>query len=243
MREALFNLVGPVDDATVLDLYAGSGALGLEALSRGARRCVFAEADGAACAVIRSNLETLGLTGALVLQRDALAVAPRGDHRGSSLRPRPARPAVRALAGARAAARRARCRTSLADSGLVVVETDARVEPELPLDLVTTRRYGSARLSVFTHGHDRPQPDRRNQPRHLRPRHAGHVDVIRRAAAIFDRSSSASSATPTTSRRRSPSRSASRSSSTRSPTSRTSSSTSSASSSSTSPASMAPARW
>src|SRR5688572_29418231 len=74
VREALFNLVGPVDDAAVLDLFAGSGALGLEALSRGARRCVFAEADGAACRAIRGNLETLGLTGAQVLQRDALAV-------------------------------------------------------------------------------------------------------------------------------------------------------------------------
>ena len=46
VREALFNLVGPVEDASVLDLYAGSGALGLEALSRGARRCVFAETTG-----------------------------------------------------------------------------------------------------------------------------------------------------------------------------------------------------
>src|SRR5262245_5664288 len=74
VREALFNLVGPVDDASVLDLFAGSGALGLEALSRGARRCVFAETDSAACRVIRQNVESLGLTGALVLQRDAVAV-------------------------------------------------------------------------------------------------------------------------------------------------------------------------
>ncbi len=148
VREALFNLVGPVDDATVLDLYAGSGALGLESLSRGARRCVFAEADGAACRVIRSNLETLGLTGALVVQRDALAVAReeivagrRYDlvlldppyERWKALEPKLAEllPQV------------------VADSGLAVVETDARVEPALPLDLVTTRRYGSARLSVF----------------------------------------------------------------------------------------------
>ena len=45
VREAVFNLLGPVDDADVLDLYAGSGAMGLEALSRGARRVTFVESD------------------------------------------------------------------------------------------------------------------------------------------------------------------------------------------------------
>ena len=48
VREAVFNLVGPVDGAEVLDLYAGSGAMGLEALSRGAARVTFVESDGAA---------------------------------------------------------------------------------------------------------------------------------------------------------------------------------------------------
>ena len=149
MREALFNLVGPVDGASVLDLYAGSGALGLEALSRGARRCVFVESDGAACKVIRGNLEALGLTGGLVVQRDALHVLrderaagrrhelalldPPYD-RWEALEPRLAEllPAV------------------VAEGGLVVVETGAGTEPALPLDLVTTRRYGSARLTVFS---------------------------------------------------------------------------------------------
>jgi 16S rRNA (guanine966-N2)-methyltransferase len=148
VREALFNLVGPVDDASVIDLYAGSGALGLEALSRGARRCVFVENDAEACRVIKRNLETLGLTGALVLQRDAVSVL-RGERtaghsyelvlldppygRWETLEPELGTllPAV------------------VAESGLVVVETDARTEPALPLDLVTTRRYGSARLTVF----------------------------------------------------------------------------------------------
>ncbi len=148
VRESLFNLVGPVEGASVLDLFAGSGALGLEALSRGARRCTFVETDGAACRVIRSNLEALGLTGGLVLQRDALAVLrdERAAHRRhelvlidppydrwDELEPRLGEP-VSAV---------------VADAGLVVVETDARVEPALPLDLVTTRRYGSARLTLF----------------------------------------------------------------------------------------------
>jgi 16S rRNA (guanine966-N2)-methyltransferase len=149
VREALFNLVGPVEGASVLDLFAGSGALGLEALSRGARRCVFAETDGAACRAIRGNLETLGLTGALVLQRDAVSVLreeraaghrhdlvlldpPYG--RWASLEPVLAEllPAV------------------VSDGGIVVVETDAQAEPVLPLALVTSRRYGSARLTLFS---------------------------------------------------------------------------------------------
>ena len=149
VREALFNLVGPVEGASVLDLFAGSGALGLEAHSRGARRCVFAETDGAACRAIRDNLETLGLTGALVLQRDAVSVLraeraaghrhdlvlldpPYG--RGASLEPVLAEllPAV------------------VSDGGIVVVETDAQAEPVLPLALVTSRRYGSARLTLFS---------------------------------------------------------------------------------------------
>ena len=151
MREALFNLVGPVDDATVLDLYAGSGALGLEALSRGARRCVFAEADGAACA--RHPLEPRD-TRPHGCARPAARRArgrPRGDRRAvvtttSSCSTR------RTTAGRRSSdGWRESLPAVLAGSGLVVVETDARVEPELPLDLVTTRRYGSARLSVFTH--------------------------------------------------------------------------------------------
>ena len=61
VREAAFNLIGPVEEARVLDLYAGSGAMGLEALSRGAARCVFVESDRGACRVIQSNLEKLRL--------------------------------------------------------------------------------------------------------------------------------------------------------------------------------------
>ena len=66
VREAAFSLIGPVEGAAVLDLYAGSGALGLEALSRGAASCLFVERDRDAARVIRSNLEKLQLTGAVV---------------------------------------------------------------------------------------------------------------------------------------------------------------------------------
>lgn len=148
VREALFNLVGPVEGAAVLDLYAGSGALGLEALSRGARRCVFVEVDGAACRVIRGNLETLELTGALVLQRDTIValreeIAAGRRHDLVLLDPPYERwAAIEQRLGEL-------LEQVVAPSGLVAVETDARVEPAIPLELTTTRRYGSARLTLF----------------------------------------------------------------------------------------------
>src|SRR5438552_17594569 len=72
VREAAFNLIGPVDGASVLDLFAGSGAMGLEALSRGAERAVFVESDRDACRAIDRNLVKLGLTGAPTACQDAL---------------------------------------------------------------------------------------------------------------------------------------------------------------------------
>src|SRR5215213_9117949 len=71
VREAAFNLIGPVDGASVLDLFAGSGAMGLEALSRGADRAVFVESDREACRAIERNLDKLRLTGAEVLCDEA----------------------------------------------------------------------------------------------------------------------------------------------------------------------------
>jgi 16S rRNA (guanine966-N2)-methyltransferase len=73
VRENVFNLLGPIDDAVVLDLYAGSGAMGLEALSRGAAQAVFVERDPDALRAIEKNLDKLRLR-ATVLRRDAVAV-------------------------------------------------------------------------------------------------------------------------------------------------------------------------
>lgn len=60
-RQAIFNILGPLDDANVLDVYAGTGAMGIEALSRGARHATFVEADKEAIRAIRYNLERLGV--------------------------------------------------------------------------------------------------------------------------------------------------------------------------------------
>lgn len=64
VREAVFNALGSLDvieGARVVDLFAGTGAMGIEALSRGAAHCVFVESDRGALHVLRSNIETLGL--------------------------------------------------------------------------------------------------------------------------------------------------------------------------------------
>jgi 16S rRNA (guanine966-N2)-methyltransferase len=149
VREAVFSIVGPVEGAAVLDLFAGSGALGIEALSRGAASCVFVERDRAAARVIQGNLEKLRLTGAVVESRDVGAALRDERTRGRRFDLVLADPPyeewdthARTLADL--------LPDLLGASALVVVETSSRMEPELPLDLVTTRRYGSARITVFS---------------------------------------------------------------------------------------------
>ena len=82
MREALFNIVTARRDLTglvVLDLYAGSGALGLEALSRGAASALFVESDPRTAAVIARNIEALGLSGATLRRGAVTAVLAAGS--------------------------------------------------------------------------------------------------------------------------------------------------------------------
>jgi 16S rRNA (guanine966-N2)-methyltransferase len=88
VRESVFNILehGIPDfsllGARVLDLFAGTGAMGLEALSRGAAFCLFVEEDAAARGAIRRNIEALGIGGITkVFRRDATALGPAG-HRG-----------------------------------------------------------------------------------------------------------------------------------------------------------------
>jgi 16S rRNA (guanine966-N2)-methyltransferase len=80
VREALFSALearGALEDAEVLDLYAGSGALGIEALSRGASTAVLVERDPRACAVIQSNIGVAGVRGALVRRSAVLGYLRR----------------------------------------------------------------------------------------------------------------------------------------------------------------------
>lgn len=150
-REALFNsLRGMVDveGARVLDLFAGTGAVGLEALSRGAADVTFVESDRGTCEILRRNVEAVGLDGATVRRAPAGTVLAGGvdepydlvfadppyafpdDHLAALLA---------ALAGS----------GWLAEGAVVVVERSARgAEPAWPegVDLVTHRRYGEGVL-------------------------------------------------------------------------------------------------
>jgi 16S rRNA (guanine966-N2)-methyltransferase len=148
VREAVFNLIGPVDGMEVLDLYAGSGAMGLEALSRGAAHATFVEADREAAQTIVRNVEKLALENVTVLRENAARRlandAASGRRYDLVLIDPPYRmlPSILPMLAANLPA-------VVASDGLVVVESDSHEEPELPLPLRTSRRYGSARVTVF----------------------------------------------------------------------------------------------
>jgi 16S rRNA (guanine966-N2)-methyltransferase len=145
-REAAFNLIGPVEAAAVLDLYAGSGAMGLEALSRGAESVVFVESDRDACSTIKRNLEKLRLQGAEVACRDVLRFLANERRRFDLILVDPPYDVVESVAVRLAAY----LPGVLAENGLVALESSSRLEPELPpLALRTSRRYGAARVSLF----------------------------------------------------------------------------------------------
>jgi 16S rRNA (guanine966-N2)-methyltransferase len=150
VRENVFNIVAPwVEGARVLDLYAGSGAMGLEALSRGAASTVFVESDRDALQTIERNLEKLRLTGATVVRLSAATAlmqeAAAGRKYDLVLVDPPYEmtdyePISRYLPSV------------LAHDGLLVLETDARVEPSLAgLGVRTSRRYGGTRVTLFEH--------------------------------------------------------------------------------------------
>lgn len=88
VRESLFNVLSArleLTGASVLDLYAGSGALGLEALSRGAASALFVESDHRAAAVIAKNIATLGVAGATLRRGAVLSVLAGGTDRPADL--------------------------------------------------------------------------------------------------------------------------------------------------------------
>ena len=92
VREAVFNILAhgmpdfELQGARVLDLFAGTGALGIEALSRGARFCLFVEDGAEARALIRRNVEAFGLTGVTkIFRRDATSLGPAGALGGFTL--------------------------------------------------------------------------------------------------------------------------------------------------------------
>jgi 16S rRNA (guanine966-N2)-methyltransferase len=153
VREAVFDILGPrvsVDGAHVLDLFAGSGALGLEALSRGAAHATFVDSARAAVTVIRNNLRALGVADrATVVAGDAVASAAR--HAPAA----PWRlvfvdPPYRSDLAIRAVA--ALPPDHLAADAVVVIEHDRHnAPPDQVGSLLRTdqRRYGDTLISFF----------------------------------------------------------------------------------------------
>jgi 16S rRNA (guanine966-N2)-methyltransferase len=143
VREALFSILGDrVVDAEVLDLFAGSGALGIESLSRGAARATFVDDDARAVAAIRANLRDAE---ADVVRRDAAAFLRNatGQYDLVFLDP-PYRhgPRLAAELSERVAA-------VLAPGGLVISESDRREPIDLPgLTLQDERRYGDTLIRL-----------------------------------------------------------------------------------------------
>ena len=152
VREALFSSVaGVVGGAQVLDLWAGSGALGIEALSRGARHAVFVERDPKVMRVLTGNLAALGFESRATVRRDdalRFATAPSGGPFSLVLCDPPYAeplPAIVKVLGALHAAE------ALAPAATIVVERekrDATLDAELPGFLVEDRRrtYGDTLL-------------------------------------------------------------------------------------------------
>ncbi len=148
VREAAFNLIGPVDGMSVLDLFAGSGAMGLEALSRGAASAVFVESERDALRAIERNLEKLDLKGARIVKYDArraLAAEAAAGRRYDLVLVDPPYRMLDSLLPILST----HLPALIADDGIVVVESPAKEHPELPLPERTSRKYGSVRLTVF----------------------------------------------------------------------------------------------
>ncbi|MGV9326849.1 16S rRNA (guanine(966)-N(2))-methyltransferase RsmD [Streptosporangium sandarakinum] len=149
-REGIFStvgsLLGPLDGARVLDLYAGSGAIGLEALSRGAAHALLVESDAKAVRTIRANIASLGLPGAELAADRVERVLARGTAEPYDLVFADPPYAV-ADAEVRAVLERLRDHGWLAGDALVAVERESRggaLEWPSGYEEERVRRYGEA---------------------------------------------------------------------------------------------------
>jgi 16S rRNA (guanine966-N2)-methyltransferase len=158
LRESLFARLGDLENAAVLDLFAGSGVLGFEALSRGAASLVCVERARATAAVLKQNIDDLGLAeSARVLREDAVTAVRRLGRAGQRFDlvlldpPYASDQAAGALAALVEAA-------LLAPGAVVVLERGrSHPVPAVPgLKLLDERRYGDTVISRFTAPDDAP---------------------------------------------------------------------------------------
>jgi 16S rRNA (guanine966-N2)-methyltransferase len=137
-------MLGEVRGARVLDLYAGSGALGIEALSRGAESAVFVERDAAAVDTIRRNLEALGVAGADVRRQEVLRFLAVSAGPFDLVFVDPPYDSASRLSEPLSAALPA----VLAEDALIVTESSKRTPLELTLPLIRERAYGDTRIAI-----------------------------------------------------------------------------------------------
>jgi 16S rRNA (guanine966-N2)-methyltransferase len=143
VREALFSILGPVEGLRVLDLFAGSGALGIEALSRGAAEAVFVDSDPRAVAAIERNLGDVGVQAA-VERRDVLAFLASASDRYDLVLIDPPYSSAGRLAGPLSE----RLPGVVSENARIVSESDKRAPLELDLPLVDERAYGDIRIAI-----------------------------------------------------------------------------------------------
>ena len=154
VRESLFNMLGggrfgtPFEGAQVLDLFAGTGALGLEALSRGAEAAVFVDDGRKAQSLIKANLKTLGCSAARLLARDATRLPPNTGAPATLVfldPPYGKGLGQKALASAAAG-------NWLADGALIVWEESAPQDAPEGFTPLETRKYGDTHVTVLRFG-------------------------------------------------------------------------------------------
>ncbi len=148
VREAVFSILGDVAGLRVLDLFAGSGALALEALSRGAAAATLVDSRAAAVRTIANNITKLKLDSAALSRRDWLVFlkdAAKKQQRFDLIFVDPPYKMHRVIA----AELKTWLPAVLEPGGRVVVEFDWRGEVTLPLTLLTDKRYGDTRVRLY----------------------------------------------------------------------------------------------
>jgi 16S rRNA (guanine(966)-N(2))-methyltransferase RsmD len=151
VKEAIFNILGaPPEGARALDLYAGSGALGLEALSRGCQEAVLVERAAPALDALRANVEALGATSRVrVLREDAVRAVARLERAGERFQWIFIDPPY---AGGEMARALVAVGSVCATDGTVVAEHDVRNQPDVSVGALARRdhrRYGDTCVSFY----------------------------------------------------------------------------------------------
>ena len=185
VREAVFNALGQFfDGGEVLDLYAGTGALGIEALSRGCERATFVEKNAKAARTVRENLKRAGFVQkGEVLRSDVTEALRRLATRKRKFHLIFADPPYR-IPPREIGDVLERLTALLAPGGRVVVESSEPPAQIMKSMKGVSRRYGDTVVTFF----ERSEPTMNVAicPGSFDPITAGHLDIIRRSAAIFD---------------------------------------------------------